>query len=111
MATLSGHSRNYVVPRLLTPHPHLERPEAGSAAFQREVQQVGGWLACDGACEGTRSRDLDRRCLQDRPCCSSDGDGQRKVLKLQPFRSVLDPICGQGHFLSYNLVGMVQEIN
>ena len=30
-----------VVPRLLTPHPHLEWPEAGSAALREEVQKVG----------------------------------------------------------------------
>ena len=41
VVTLNGHSRDSVVPRLLTPHPHLEWPEAGSAALQEEVQQVG----------------------------------------------------------------------
>ena len=39
--TLNGDSRDSVVPRLLTPHSHLEWPEAGSAALQDEVQQVG----------------------------------------------------------------------
>ena len=34
--------RDTVVPRLLTPHPHVEWPEAGSAAlFREKVQQVG----------------------------------------------------------------------
>ena len=41
VATLTGHLRDSVVPRLLTPHPHLEWPEAGSAALRKEVQQVG----------------------------------------------------------------------
>ena len=40
VATLNGQSRGSVVPRLLTPHPHLECPDAGSASL-REVQQVG----------------------------------------------------------------------
>ena len=31
VAFLNGHSRDSVVPRLLTPHPHLERSETGSA--------------------------------------------------------------------------------
>ena len=45
VATLNGQSRDSVVPRLLTTHPHLEWPEAGSAALQEEVQQFGaaGW--------------------------------------------------------------------
>ena len=45
VATLNGHSRDSVVPPLLTPHLHLELPEAGSAALREEVQQVGaaGW--------------------------------------------------------------------
>ena len=41
VATLNGQSRDSVVPRLLTPHLHLEWPEVGSAALQEEVQQVG----------------------------------------------------------------------
>ena len=41
VATLNGHSRDSVVPQLLTPHPHLDQPEAGSAALREEVQQVG----------------------------------------------------------------------
>ena len=39
--TLNGHSRDFVIPRLLTPHPHLEWPDSGSVALQEEVQQVG----------------------------------------------------------------------
>ena len=41
VATLNGHSRDSVHPRLLTPHPHIEWPEDGSAALREEVQQVG----------------------------------------------------------------------
>ena len=41
VATLNGDSRDTVVPRLLTPHPDIERPEAGYAALREEVQQVG----------------------------------------------------------------------
>ena len=33
VATLNGHSLDSGVPRLLTPHPHLEWPEAGSATL------------------------------------------------------------------------------
>ena len=40
VATLNCHSRS-VVTRLLTPHPHLKWPEAGSAALPEQVQQVG----------------------------------------------------------------------
>ena len=40
VATLNGHSRDSAVPRLLTPHPHLERPKAGSGALQEKVQHV-----------------------------------------------------------------------
>ena len=59
VATLNSHSRDSVVPRLLTPHPHLDWPEAGSAALREEVQQVGAGATCGGACGGVRSRDLD----------------------------------------------------
>ena len=69
VATLNGHSRDSVVPRLLTPHPHLEWPEAGGGA-------AGGgcWQACRGTCGGARSRDLDLCCLLERPRCSTDGN-------------------------------------
>ena len=36
--------------------------------------------------------------------------GQRKVLKLQLFKSVLDPIRGPRRFLSYTQVGNIQEV-
>ena len=41
VAVLHGHSRDSVVPRMLTLHPHFEWSEAGSAALWEEVQQVG----------------------------------------------------------------------
>ena len=44
--------------------------------------------------------------------CSTPGrhGGQRKVVKLQPFRSVFDPIRGQCCFLFYTQMGKVQEV-
>ena len=42
--------------------------------------------------------------------CRACHGGQCKVLKFQPFRSVLDPICGQCCFLSYTQMGTVQEV-
>ena len=36
--------------------------------------------------------------------------GQCKILKLQPFRSVLDPIRGQCCFLSCAQIGKIQEV-
>ena len=36
--TLNDHSHCSEVPRLLIPHPHLDWPEAGSAALWEEVQ-------------------------------------------------------------------------
>ena len=36
VATSNRHSRGSVVPRLLIPHPHLDWPEAGSAALQEK---------------------------------------------------------------------------
>ena len=45
VAILNGQSRDFVVPLLLTLHPCLEYPEAGSAELQEEVEQVvaAGW--------------------------------------------------------------------
>ena len=71
VATLDGHSRDSVVPQLLTHHPHFEWPEAGSGG----ATGWSCWLACGGTCGGARSRDLDLCCLLERPRCSTDGDG------------------------------------
>ena len=72
VAALNGHSRDSVVPRLLTHPPHLEWPEAGSAA---PGGGAAGWPACGGTCGGARSRDLDLGCLLERPRCLTDDDG------------------------------------
>ena len=72
VAALNGHSRDSVVPRLLTHPPHLEWPEAGSAA---PGGGAAGWPECGGTRGGARSRDLDLGCLLERPRCLTDDDG------------------------------------
>ena len=67
--TLNGHSRDSVIPRLLTPHPHREWPEAGSAAFREEMQQVGA-----AGRHKLAHAIWTFRCLLERPRCSTDDD-------------------------------------